>query len=564
MEPDPQRLFDPREFPVLYVDDELENLRIFELGFRRDFTIWTAPSGEAGLEILNERPVAVILSDHRMPGMSGVEFLTRARELDPKTVRILVTAYGDAETLGSAINDGCIHRYVAKPWDPGELRLAVRRAIELYALERERVALVRELTAVNQIAQTINRELSVERFAAVLMEALTSQLEYDGAMLLLWDPRREGFRLERVAPSGAATDALMGTWIPAHEAPRFARLLGDGEMVHLRIDELAGIEAPVRRWLGELGADEVLLAPLMSKQAVLGAVAVDNRRGGSRFGASDHTLLEGIATQAAIALCNARLVEDLRRSREQVLRADRLGTLGTLAAGLAHEINNPLVSIHTFLSLAVQKRHEDDPEFWGDYQRLACHEMERIRGLVATMARLGRHQGEVASRETCDLGTLAREVTTLVAREARAAEVELEVCEEDDVPKVAVARDQIHQLLLNLTLNALQASPGGGRVVLRLEPEAEGGVALSVEDEGPGIPEEHLERIFDPFFTTKGPDQGTGLGLMICHRIAADHGGTIEVTSRPGEGAIFRLRLPPEGRSPAEDGFGREGTGLSF
>ena len=133
---------DHREFPVLYVDDEPDNLRIFELTFRSEFTVLTATSAEEGLRLLNENPVAVVLSDQRMPVVSGVEFLSRVRELDPSTIRVLVTAYGDAEILGDAINDGSIYRYIPKPWDPNDMRLTVRRAIETYALERERGALL--------------------------------------------------------------------------------------------------------------------------------------------------------------------------------------------------------------------------------------------------------------------------------------------------------------------------------------------------------------------------------------------------------------------------------------
>ena len=134
-----------------------------------------------------------------------------------------------------------------------------------------------------------------------------------------------------------------------------------------------------------------------------------------------------------------------------------------------------------------------------------------------------------------------------MAPEAAAAEVEIEVVGETDTPKVMAARDQIHQVLLNLLLNAIQASPPGAKVHTRITsggPGGREGAAIEIVDAGPGIAEEDLERIFDPFFTTKGPDQGSGLGLMICHRIIADHQGTIEVSSRPGEGATFRVHLP--------------------
>jgi two-component system NtrC family sensor kinase len=140
-------------------------------------------------------------------------------------------------------------------------------------------------------------------------------------------------------------------------------------------------------------------------------------------------------------------------------------------------------------------------------------------------------------------------VATLLAPEAAAAEVEIEVNGEPGTPKLMAIRDQIHQVLMNLLLNAIHASPAGGKVELRITPGGPGGregAAIEIVDNGTGIAPEDLERIFDPFFTTKGPDQGSGLGLMISHRIVADHQGTIEVSSRPGKGTTFRVQLPVE------------------
>jgi two-component system sensor histidine kinase AtoS len=126
---------------------------------------------------------------------------------------------------------------------------------------------------------------------------------------------------------------------------------------------------------------------------------------------------------------------------------------------------------------------------------------------------------------------------------ANEAGVSLDVDAETDIAKVLAVREQIHQVLLNLLLNAIQATPAGGRVQLRAWGEGgDGGAAcVEVRDTGCGIEPAHIEQIFDPFFTTKGPDQGTGLGLMICHHIVSDHGGSIEVESEPGAGAVFRV-----------------------
>ena len=544
MRPKPHQLMDHREFPVLYVDDEVQNLRIFELTFQKEFDILCAQSAEEGMRILNENPVAIVLSDHKMPGMTGVEFLARVRALDPKTVRMLVTAYGDAKTLGDAINSGCISRYIPKPWEPDEMRMTLRTAIETYALDREREALLNELTLLNRLSRSLHSELDPDKLGQLLLDTAHEELGLDGAALLFFDGSAQKLEWSGFAPEGEVSDALRQVSLDEDSAPIFLDRVRKGESQVLSIGERGEYERPIARWVTEVASDEILVVPLVGKREVLGALAVDNRSGGRRFGADDRTLLDGLSTQAVIAIENARVVHDLRSTREHVRRADRLGTLGTLAAGLAHEINNPLVSINTFLSLAPEKREQDDDEFWVDYHSLATGELERIRGLVATMSRLGHGGGEKLAREPVALGALAEEVATLVQREAK--DVQLSVDCAASVPDADGVRNHIHQVLLNLMLNAVHATPPGGEVRVRVE-AADGTddvVCISVEDTGAGIPEESLERIFDPFFTTKGPDEGTGLGLMISHRIVSDHGGSIDVRSRLGEGSTFRVRLP--------------------
>ena len=199
-----ERLLDYREYPILFVDDEVENTRIFELTFRRDYQIRVAKSGEEALQILTENPAAVVLSDHRMDGMSGVELLGKVREVDPKTVRILVTAYGDASTLGDAINNGSIYRYLPKPWTPDEMRLVIRNAIEHYALDREREQLLYELEILNRTSKLLTRELELVPLLDLLLATLTAQLGYDGASVFLFDAADERLQLIRSAPRDAS------------------------------------------------------------------------------------------------------------------------------------------------------------------------------------------------------------------------------------------------------------------------------------------------------------------------------------------------------------------------
>jgi signal transduction histidine kinase len=403
----------------------------------------------------------------------------------------------------------------------------------------------------NRVSRSITQELALEPLLEVLLATVIGELGYDAAGILFFDSRGDVLSWGHFAPADSPVNAsLRELKLTRNNAPNFLKRLHQGEAQVLASEHLLDLEGPVRQWLTEVAADQVLVVPLIGRKGTIAALAVDNRRGGMRFSADDQTLLEGLGNQAVIAIENARLVDDLRRTREQMIRADRLGTLGTLAAGLAHEINNPLVSIHTFLSLAPGKREESaDSEFWTSYHALASREVDRIRRLVDTMRRLGRGSEPHTPLEATDLGVLAQEVISLLQRESRLANLTLKVERDEDAPKVNVVRDRLHQVLLNLILNAIHASPQGGEVRVRVYPDPNGeAVCVEVTDQGPGIPEENLARIFDPFFTTKGPDQGSGLGLMICHRVVSDHGGTIEVRSRPGAGSTFCVRLPLAGR----------------
>ncbi len=148
MEPSPDLVY--REYPILVVDDEPDILSSFRLAFRREFTVHCAEGGLAGLEVLKQEPIAVVVADQRMPEMSGLEFLQKTMDVRPDLIRIILTGYTDIDTLVEAINSSRIYRYVTKPWDPKELQMTLRRGIEAFRLERENQRLVTELARANE------------------------------------------------------------------------------------------------------------------------------------------------------------------------------------------------------------------------------------------------------------------------------------------------------------------------------------------------------------------------------------------------------------------------------
>jgi signal transduction histidine kinase len=237
-----------------------------------------------------------------------------------------------------------------------------------------------------------------------------------------------------------------------------------------------------------------------------------------------------------------------QRSRE-VLRSARLAQLGTLAAGIAHEINNPLASIVAGtegLLRDLDRGERGDDAATREYLQLLHKEALRARDITARLLRLARQ--DPARRETVWLGEELREVAALFAHQLQRAGVRLDLGGESPGPAIVGDAAEWRQVLFNLLRNALDASPNGGaiRASARI---ADGDAQLTVADEGPGVPAELQDRVFEPFFTTKPPGRGTGLGLAIVHRIVEAHGGTVQVANG-SRGACFTVRVPLAGAPP--------------
>jgi two-component system sensor histidine kinase AtoS len=258
----------------------------------------------------------------------------------------------------------------------------------------------------------------------------------------------------------------------------------------------------------------------------------------------NQTLLAGIATQSVTAIENSRLFQDLREYRERVGQAEQRGTLSALSAVLAREIQGALDSVRGFLVTAPGKRADEDREFWVDQRERSLRDEEQIRQLAGTIERLEGGSG-TDMRVPCDLLELVRRAVAEVSCEFEPAREAISIEADPQTPKAVAVQRQLHQVVVSLLRNAIEASPPERAIQVRLAPDPFGerpGIALEVSDEGCGISPEDLERIFDPFFTTKGSQQG--LGLALCQHFVGHHGGSIEVRSEAGEGATFCVRLP--------------------
>jgi len=233
---------------------------------------------------------------------------------------------------------------------------------------------------------------------------------------------------------------------------------------------------------------------------------------------------------------------ELRHSQRQLLQAAKLASVGELAGGVAHQINNPAGIILMRAGRLAQEVEERrlSGEAQEDVQVIQ-RQVEKIHSVVSALVKFAR-QLPTELRPT-DLNSVVRRAVALVEDLARNRGTKV-ILDLQELPRVAADGAQLEQVLVNLVNNALDAMPAGGTLTFATRAGGPGRVALSVADSGKGIPAEHLPRLFDPFFTTKEVGQGTGLGLAISYGIVQEHGGTIEVESEPGKGSRFTLCLP--------------------
>ncbi|CEP66758.1 Signal transduction histidine kinase, core [Moorella glycerini] len=311
--------------------------------------------------------------------------------------------------------------------------------------------------------------------------------------------------------------------------------------------------------------------PIMFGKEFLGSLTVESPKINS-FSRDNLELLVAVASQLSIAIYRARLYQQLNKEKEELARANReikrlnihlqkklkelkeaearliqsekLAATGRMAANLAHEINNPISIILSSLDYLLMDPAENNlsAELVAELEAIAKH-ARRIAGLVRDLLIFAREP--VQELAPLDLNEVINK--TLVLPGSRPVKDGISLCPQLAETQVVINGNQmkLQQLLLNLIDNAADAMPAGGQITIKTAVDVNNGMAiLAVKDEGIGIKPEDLGKIFDPFFTTKEPGKGTGLGLSIVYNIVKEHGGMVEVESKPGTGTTFTLKFP--------------------
>ncbi len=227
------------------------------------------------------------------------------------------------------------------------------------------------------------------------------------------------------------------------------------------------------------------------------------------------------------------------------MHSERLASMGQLAAGIAHEVNNPLGVVLLYAHLLAEQFEADSPV--GQDLKLIAEQADRCKGIVAGLLDFARQS--TPARKPCDINNIVNESVILTNKQAAFKDLTLVYEPGADIPPVQLDKGQIQQSIINLIINAVEATDAGGSISISTayKPNRER-VEITVSDTGEGMSEDTISKIFDPFYTTK--DNGNGLGLAITHGIIEQHNGTIDVASQSGRGTTFTIKLPI---TPGED-----------
>jgi two-component system NtrC family sensor kinase len=489
---------------LLVVDDDEHVRRALRRVLKRSrCRLLEAADAAAGIALLEDERVQVVVSDYRMPGMSGVEFLRVVKERWPRVQRVLLTGQADTAAIEEAVNQSEIFRFIWKPWDDAHLLLTIQSAVDQYWLSEENDRLHELLTQRNSDLERLNRDLD-QKLEARSRALLRAADEWRACFDAIGDPLavvRDGSEVVR---ANAA----------------FARA------ANVPIARLPGARAEDGRF-GELPC----LPQLDDGEAREQAEVVGEKT----------WLVRSFPFGDGASVLVYKDVTEEREVQRRLVQAEKMAAVGQLAGGVAHEINNPLGGILAFAQ--IMSRDEGRSAEDVDNLTLISDAAVRAKRIVESLLRFSRRpKGD--EQGAVNLAKVAEDALFLLQPELKSGRIALERRLE---PAIAHGNaNLLQQIAVNLLVNAFQAIGKGqtGKVTVVTGPGPAGHARLTVLDDGPGIPAQVASRIFEPFFTTKPEGQGTGLGLSICYRIAEEHGGSIHHEPAPGGGAAFIVDVP--------------------
>lgn len=424
-------------------------------------------------------------------------------------------------------------------FSPEDLRLLVLMANEASRV-LENMWMIQQLRRKAEQLQTlvlVGQDMAGTRSVEQVLESITREalllLDCSMSAFFLYEAERDKLKLYSLQDK-SGTLVHEETLSPSHS------LLGTALRGHRQVqtrDLFRTEEHHFTNLIREKNLHSMLVTPVVYEEEPIGLITlyVDISH---RFNDDERLIAKALADLGAIAIQNARLYDRVFSSEEILRKSERLTTLGTLAAEIAHEIRNPLMVVRLlFDSLQLSEEADDHQEKDLSIIREKLKHLDQIAGRILDFGK-----SREAFRIQCHIGNIMSEAALLVRLKLEQSKVTLTMNELGSECLVFVDKGQIQQALLNLILNALGAMPDGGHLTLETSVDQDKRIQILVKDTGTGIPDEFKSRIFDSFLTARSG--GTGLGLTISKRILRAHDGDLELVESSSQGTVFRLSLP--------------------
>ena len=496
---------------ILLIDDEPDIVRVLGISLRADgYEVIPALSGAEGLEAFATHKPEIVITDIKMPGMDGIEVLEKIKDLDPNTEVIIITGHGDIDNTIEALKYGASD-FINKPVRDDALSIALKRAKEKLDIKRQLKDYTIDLEKkIDFATKELRRQTN---FQTKLIRSSNDGIVATGRDLniIIYNPGAE--RIFGYGQSEVIYKMSVSKLYPPEIADRFRDTIAgkddtrDFPWIETTITSKDGQTIPVR-FSGTV---------LQEKDEEMGTVAFFQD------------------------------LREIKRLEKELVQSERLAAIGQTIAGLAHGIKNILHGLKGgsyLVDIGINRNDTDKlKKGWDMIKR----NVGRTSNLVMDL--LSYSKEREPEYEVCSPNEIASQVCELLQDKAIENKVEIIAEYDDAIGKVSMDPDTIHESLLNLMSNAVDAclfddnTDKSWQVSIKTARENENFIKFEVSDNGVGMDEEVLRRLFTSFFSTKG-HRGTGLGLMVTRKLIEEHNGTIEVNSQLGKGTVFTVRLP--------------------
>jgi len=494
---------------ILLVDDEESIRTMMRMNMELEgYEVFTAADGPAALDVFRKESPDVVLLDVRMPGMDGIEVLSRIKSMDTDAEVVIITGHGDMDMAVECLRKDASN-FLTKPVGHEILALSVKQSLD-------RLGLKRKLRQYTRNLETLVREANVELERAYQFRENIIENSPDAIVCI----RKGG----EIIIFNSAAEKLLGY--------KKQEVVGRMNIVSIYQPGVA------KEIMKQLRSDEFGGRGVLQKREV---VLIDSQGNEIPVYISAAILYEAGRESGSMGIFT-----DMREKLElekQLFRSEKLSSLGKLSAGIAHEINQPLTGVLTFGHLLLRKFKND--EATRKDLEIIVRETTRIKGIVQGILDFARETPMQKKARRID--EVINQTLEIIVHQQRFFGINLERDYDPNVPDIVLDSNLMEQVFMNIILNSLDAMQGSGTLSVRTRLNEEW-VDIDFRDTGKGMPEEILDKIFDPFFTTKDSTEGMGmgLGLAVSYGIVRNHNGDILVSSKEGKGTTFTVRLPIE------------------